>query len=83
MKRRDLLTELRAKDQASLVADLKAAEKKLLELQFGVTLRKIKKTDEIRATRKLIARLQTLLREHLTRQILEQIQLVTAAAVKE
>ncbi|MEK7460853.1 MAG: 50S ribosomal protein L29 [Patescibacteria group bacterium] len=83
MKRRDLLTELRAKDQTSLVADLKAAEKKLLELQFGVTLRKIKKTDEIRATRKLIARLQTLLREHLTRQILEQIQLVTAAAVKE
>ena len=83
MKRRDQLTELRAKDQAGLVADMKAAEKKLLELKFAVTLKKIKKTDELRATRKLIARLQTLLAERLTGQILEQIKHQNALTAKE
>ena len=83
MKRRELLTELRAKDQASLVADMKSAQKKLLELQFAVTLKKTKKTDEIRATRKLIARLQTLLAEQLTSQILEKIKHQPALAAKE
>jgi ribosomal protein L29 len=72
-KVRDLLTDLRSKDQTGLVSDLKAAEKKLLELQFGVSLRKLKKTDEIKKTRKLIARLQTLLREKLSLRLKERI----------
>lgn len=63
LKRRDNLADLRTKDQAGLVADLVAAEKKLLELEFNLTLKKLKQTDQINKTRKQIARLQTLLRE--------------------
>lgn len=67
MKRRDLLTELRRKDQASLVADLSEAKKQLLALQFGVALRKLKTTHQIRSTKKNIARLETVLREDIAR----------------
>ena len=66
MKHREILSDLRIKDQGNLVAELKTAEKKLLELQFGLRLRKLKQTDQIRKNRKQIARLQTILQEKLT-----------------
>ena len=72
VKQRELLNDLRGKGQALLVSDLKAAQQKLLELQFGVSLKKLKKTDEIRRTRKLIARIQTILAEQLTKLVLDQ-----------
>ena len=72
LKHRDLLTDLRSKNQAALVAELKAAQQKLLELQFGVSLKKLKKTDDIRRTHKLIARIQTIVAEQLTKLVYDQ-----------
>ncbi len=63
MKRRDNLTELRAKDTKSLADLIRSHEQRLLELRFEAAFRKLKNVHEIRLTRRQLARLTTILRE--------------------
>lgn len=66
MKHRDIVTELRLKTAPELVNLLKDEREKLLKQRFDVAFRKLKSTSGLKASRKSIARIQTILREKLT-----------------
>lgn len=63
MKRTIELSELRSKDKKDLYLKLHEQQKKLTELRFGQSLKKLKNYREISKTRKNIARLWTILSE--------------------
>ncbi|MBI4175170.1 50S ribosomal protein L29 [Candidatus Berkelbacteria bacterium] len=64
MKRRDHLTDLRKKSAADLVASLDDARRRVLELAFARAFRKQKNIHEARELHRSIARMETILREH-------------------
>ena len=53
--------ELRQKTQKELIELLEVSKKKIHELNFDLTLGKLKKTREIKENKKIIARILTLL----------------------
>lgn len=61
MKKTIELQELRGKDKKALFKDLQESQKKLTELQFGASFKKLKNYREISMIRKRIARIWTVL----------------------
>jgi large subunit ribosomal protein L29 len=57
------LSELRAKEEAELLYDLRHAEKEIFELRFKATAEEVTNTARIGHLRKQIARINTILRE--------------------
>jgi len=63
MKKTVVLKELRSKDTKSLFSELAISRKKLSELRFKASFRKIKNYKEINFEQKKIARIWTILSE--------------------
>lgn len=63
MKKTEELKELKGKDVKSLFKELQEAEKKMTELRFSASFRKLKNFHEITKERKKIARIWTILTE--------------------
>ncbi len=63
MKSKEMIKEVRAMDKAGVLEALKGAQKDLLNLNFRKAVSGIPKTSELVATRKKIARIQTVLNE--------------------
>lgn len=56
-------SELKNKSAAELKKELQAAQEQLIELRFKASTRELKNVREIRRVRKMIARLETALRD--------------------
>jgi len=65
MKSKELIKEVRGMDKARALEALKSAQKDLLNLNFRKAVSGIPKTSELAATRKKIARIQTVLNERI------------------
>jgi len=63
MKKKLLIKELRSKDNKTLFAELAEAQRKVVDLRFQASFRKLKNYREIAATRKKIAWIWTILSE--------------------
>ena len=63
MKSKELIKQVREMDQAGALEALKGAQKELLNLNFRKAVSGIPKSSELTATRKKIARIQTILNE--------------------
>lgn len=63
MKKSNELQELRTKNNKDLILQLKNSEKKLFELRFGASFKKIKNIHEVTKLRKDVARIWTVLTE--------------------
>jgi len=63
MKKTQEIQELREKDKKELFLKLQESQKKLQELKFGASFRKLKNYHEITKVRKRIARIWTILTE--------------------
>ena len=63
MAQKNSIAELRDKDLAALVSELRAAKQEALNLRFRNATGQLDKHDEIRRVRRRIARINTLIRE--------------------
>ena len=63
MQKNTYLKDIREKDLQALFLELKKLDKKLIELQFKASFRKLKNHQEISKSRKNIARVWTILAE--------------------
>jgi len=57
------LSELRTKEEAELLYDLRQAEKEIFELRFKASAEEVTNTAQIGMLRKRIARIKTIMRE--------------------
>jgi len=72
MKKVAELKELRDKDEKALYKELTDLNKKMIDLKFNASFRKLKNFHEITATRKRIARIWSILSEKAESQLEEQ-----------
>lgn len=63
MKKKELIKELRAKDTKSLFKELEESQKRICELQFKASFRKLKNYKSVCTERQKIARIWTILSE--------------------
>lgn len=69
MKAIDEIKKLRAKSVSELVKELATAKSKLADLKRNLILEKLKKTSDIKKIQKYIARIQTIMREKLEKEL--------------
>jgi len=69
MKVRDELKKMRAKSLEELSKELNDLNSKLREMRKDLALDKLKKTSDIKKTKKNIARIQTVMREKLAEEL--------------
>ena len=72
MKKTQELNELREKNDTSLYREMIAEEKRLADLRFKASFRKLKNFKEIKKARKKIARLWTILAERTEQKLAEK-----------
>ncbi len=69
MKKKENLKELRVKNNKELFRDLTSLQKKMTELKFKTSFRKLKNYHEITVVRKKIAQIWTVLSENTTKDL--------------
>ena len=72
MKSADELKKLREKSITELAKELTATRAKLIELKRNLILEKLKKTSDIGKIKKYLAQINTIIREKLTEEVVQE-----------